>query len=190
MIIIYYSNRATNGATMPKSSTQQLVKDEQKILNVLKTNANESIDVIAKKSGFSRQKVWRIIKKLEENKIIWGYTAICDDESYNLKHFTMLIKRTAVPFDQKTLQEVLTTRLDNLIPGSVIQIENIEYVHGCVDVIITFLAEDLVTAKKFCEQLNTRFNKYLAGIELLESILIIRKQSVRNPRLKEQIKFL
>ncbi len=102
----------------------------------------------------------------------------------------MLIKRTTVPFDKKTLQEILTTRLDNLIPGNVIQIENIEYVHGCFDVIFTFLAEDLVTAKKFCERLNTKFNPYVAGLELLEGILIIRKQTVRNPRLKEQIKFL
>ena len=175
---------------MSKSSTQQLVKDEQKILDILRTNANESIEVIAKKCGFSRQKVWRIIKKLEKNKTIWGYTAICDDESYNLKHFTMLIKRTTVPFDKKTLQEILTTRLDNLIPGNVIQIENIEYIHGYFDVILTFLAEDLVTAKKFCEQFNKRFSQFIAGVELSEGILIMRKQTVTNPRLKEHIKFL
>jgi hypothetical protein len=102
----------------------------------------------------------------------------------------MLVKRTTAPVDQKIIQEILTTRLDNLIPGTVIQIENIEYLHGCFDGIFTFLAEDLVTAKKFCEQFNSRFYQYIAGVELLESILIIRKQSVKNPRLKEQIKFL
>ena len=175
---------------MLKISTQRLVKDEQKILNVLRSNANESINVIAKKSGFSRQKVSSIIKKLEENKTIWGYTAICDDESYNLKHFTMLVKRTTVPINQKTLKEILTTRLDNLIPGTVIIIENIEYFHGGFDGIFTFLAEDLITAKKFCEQFNKRFSQFIAGVELLEGILIIRKQTVTNPRLKEQIKFL
>jgi DNA-binding Lrp family transcriptional regulator len=175
---------------MSKSSTQQLVKDEKIILDVLRTNANESIDVIAKKCGFSRQKVWRIIKKLEKNKAIWGYATVCDDESYNLKHFTMLVKRTTLPVDQKMLQEILTTRLDDLIPDTFIRIENIQYLHGCFDGIFTFLAEDLVTAKKFYEQFNKRFNKYITAVELLESILIIRKQVVRNPRLKEQIKFL
>jgi DNA-binding Lrp family transcriptional regulator len=175
---------------MSKSSKQRLAHDEKKILDVLRSNANESIDVIAKKSGFSRRKVWLIIKKLEENKTIWGYAAICNDESYSLKHFTMMIRRTAVPIDQKTLQEILTTRLDNLIPGNVIIIENIEYFHGCFDGICTFLAEDLVTAKKFCEQFNKRFSQFIAGVELFEGILIIRKQTVTNPRLKEQIKFL
>jgi DNA-binding Lrp family transcriptional regulator len=175
---------------MPKSSTEQLVKDEQKILDVLKTNANESIDLIAKKCGFSRQKVWRIIKKLEKNKIIWGYTAVCEDESYNMKHFTMLMKRTTVPLEKKVLNEILTQRLDDILPGSVIKMENIEYVHGCYDGVFTFLAEDIVTAKRFSERLNAKFSPYIASLEILESILVIRKQSIRNPRIKDQIKFL
>jgi DNA-binding Lrp family transcriptional regulator len=175
---------------MSKSSTQQLVKDEQKILDVLRTNANESIDVIAKKSGFSRQKVWRIIKKLEENKIIWGYTAICDDESYNLKHFTMLITRTTVPISQTILKEILTTRLDDLLPEAVIKIEHIEYTHGPFDGIFTFFAHDLMTAKRFCERFQSRFHLYIGGVELLEGILFIRKQMLRNPNLKKQIKYL
>ena len=175
---------------MSKSSTQKLEKDEQKIINFLKEDADESIDVIAKKCGFSRQKVWNIIKKLEKNKTIWGYTTVCDDERYNLKHFTMLIKRTTVPLDQKTLQEVLMTRLEDILPDAMIHIENIIYFHGCYDGICTFLAEDIIIAKKFCEQFNKRFSKFIAGVELFEGILIIRKQSIRNPRLKEQIQFL
>jgi DNA-binding Lrp family transcriptional regulator len=178
------------GGTMPKNSAEQLLKDEQKILDVLQQNANESIDVIAKKCGFSRQKVWRTIKKLEKDKTIWGYTAITDNENAHLKHFTMLMKRTTVPIDNTTINEILTTRLDDLVSGSIIKIENIEYVHGSFDGIFSFLAEDIVTAKKFCERFNARFSPYVANLELLESILIIRKQSIRNPRIKEQIKYL
>jgi len=175
---------------MAKSSNQQLLKDEKEILDVLRTNANESIDVIAKKCGFSRQKVWRIIKKLERQKTIWGYTAICEDENYNLKHFTMLIKRTTKPIDEKILTEILTTRLDDLLPDSEIKIINIEYVHGYYDGVFTFLADDLITAKKFCERFLERFNLYIGSFELLEGIFFIRKQMLRNPQLKKQIKFL
>ena len=57
---------------MPKSSQKRLIEDEEKILEILQTHAKASIDDIAKKCGFSRQKVWRIIKKLEEEKTIWG----------------------------------------------------------------------------------------------------------------------
>jgi DNA-binding Lrp family transcriptional regulator len=177
-------------ASMSKSSTQQLIKDEQKIMDVLQQNANESIEMIAKKCGFSQQKVWRIIKKLEKEKTIWGYTAICDDEAYHKKHFTMLMKRTTVPLDKKVITEILTTRLDDLIPSAMIHMENIEYVHGCFDGIFTFQADDIVTAKKFCERFNARFSPYIANLEILETILTIRKQSLRNPRIKEQINYL
>jgi DNA-binding Lrp family transcriptional regulator len=175
---------------VPKSSNQPLVKDEQKILGVLLENANESIDVIAKKCGFSRQKVWRIIKKLENDKTIWGYTAIYDNEQYNLKRFTMLMKRTTVPVDRKMLNEILSSRLDDILPGSGVKIENIEYVHGCFDGIFSFLAPDIVTAKKFSERFNARFSPYVASLEILEDILVIRKQTIRNPKIKDQIQYL
>ena len=78
---------------MGKSSKEQQAKDERKVLAELQKNSNESIDTIAKHCGFSRQKVWRIIKHLEDNKIIWGYTAVVDEEGTGLKHFVLLVKR-------------------------------------------------------------------------------------------------
>jgi DNA-binding Lrp family transcriptional regulator len=175
---------------MPKKNETRLLQDEKKILCFLQTNGKESIDIIAKNCGFSRQKVWRILKKLEEEKIIWGYSAICDGERYALKHFTMMIKRTTRPIDQEILQEILTTRLDDLLPGSVIKIETIEYVHGPFDGIFTFFAPDLITAKRFCERFQERFRLYIADFELLEGLLFVRKQMLRNPNLKQQITFL
>jgi len=175
---------------MPKSSAQQLIKDEQKIIDALKSNANENIDIIAKKCGFSRQKVWRIIKKLEEEKTIWGYTAICEMEQYDLKHFTMLMKRTTIPIDQRMMQEILTTRLDDLLPESMIKIEHIEYIHGSFDGIFTFYAKDLITAKKFCDRFQQRFNKFVATVDLLEGIFFIRNQTIQNPNIKKIINYL
>jgi DNA-binding Lrp family transcriptional regulator len=164
--------------------------DEKKILDFLQTNAHDSIDNIAKKCGFSRQKVWRIIKSLEEQKIIWGYTAVYDQERYNLQHYTMLIKRTTTPIDQKIIQEILTTRLDDLLPDAEITIEHIEYTHGLFDGIFTFFAPDLITAKKFCGQFQARFNLYIDSVELLEGIFFIRKQMLRNPNIKKQITYI
>ena len=175
---------------MPKSSKTRIMNDEKKILDFLQTNAHDSIDNIAKKCGFSRQKVWRIIKNLEEQKIIWGYSTVYDQERYNRQHYTMLIKRTTSPIDQKIIQEILTTRLDDLLPGAEITIEHIEYTHGRFDGIFTFFAPDLITAKKFCEQFQTRFNLYIDSAELLEGIFFIRKQMLRNPNLKKQITYI
>jgi len=178
------------GKTMPKSRNQRLITDECKVIEVLQKNANENIDTIAKKCGFSRQKVWRIIKKLEKEKIIWGYTAICDDETYGLKHFTLLVKRTPNPVDKKMINEILTTRLEDIVPDAVIRMENIEFIHGSYDGLFSFWTDSLITAKRFCERFNERFPSYVANFELLETIITVRRESVRNPKLKEQIKYL
>ena len=77
---------------MPKSSRKQIDNDEKKILRELQKNSKESIDKIAKKCSFSRQKVWRIIKRLENNKTIWGYHAVVDNEKINMKSYILLIK--------------------------------------------------------------------------------------------------
>ncbi len=153
-----------------RSSETRLKQDEEKILEILQINAKASIDDIAKKCGFSRQKVWRIIKKLEEEKTIWGYTAICEQERYNLKHFIMMMKRNTNPLDSKVLQEILTTLLDDLLPDLNIKMENIEYIHGSYDGLFSFYAPDLITAKKFCDRFKERFNQYIASVELLEGI--------------------
>ncbi|MFH1101775.1 MAG: winged helix-turn-helix transcriptional regulator [Methanobacteriota archaeon] len=52
---------------MAKSSRKQIEADEKKVLLELQKNCKESLDKIAKRCGFSRQKTWRILKYLEKN---------------------------------------------------------------------------------------------------------------------------
>ena len=82
---------------MAKSSKKQIDQDEKKVIEQLQHNSNESIDKIAKQCGFSRQKVWRIIKRLESNKTIWGYTAVPDKEKQGVRHYFLLISRSNEP---------------------------------------------------------------------------------------------
>lgn len=175
---------------MPKKNQTNQMDDELKILEILQKNAHKSIDDIAKTCGFSRQKVWRIIKKLEGEKTIWGYTAIYDQERYNMKHFTMMIKRTTVPLQQNILQEILTTRLDDILPGSLIKMENIEYIHGYYDGIFSFYAPDLIVAKRFCDRFKERFHQYIASADLLEGIFFVRNQTLTNPEIKKMVNYL
>ena len=65
---------------MAKTSEEAMKKDEMKVLDVLEQHAKENIDGLAKRCGFSHQKISRIIKHLEEKKTIWGYAAITDEK--------------------------------------------------------------------------------------------------------------
>ncbi len=164
-----------------------MMKDELHVLNFLEQHAKESIDEIAKRCNFSRQKVWRIIKHLEEDHIIWGYAAITSEEKKNLKHFVLLLKRTMLPFDEATKKEVIQENLADLLPDTIrnlIEIENIYFTHGRYDSVVTFYAPNLVAAKKVQDAISQNLNKYFDEYLLLETLFPVRKQGLKNPKIK------
>lgn len=173
---------------MPKRRKETRLSDEMKVLDALEQDAKENIDEIAKRCGFSRQKVWRIIKELEQRKVIWGYTAITDEETKNLKHFLALVKRNTIPFDEDVKKEIMYKKLDDVIPD-LIKIENIYLTHGCADLVFTFYAKDLISAKKFVECSFKRHSKYIQEYYLVETLFPIRKQGLKNPRIQTLVQY-
>jgi len=166
---------------MAKRSRQQIRRDEEQIILQLQQNARENIDQMAKNLGFSRQKIWRVINRLEEDQKIWGYTAVVDEERLGLKHFIALIKRTQVPVDQQIIQKVPGAELDDFLPDTRVKPEESLYVHGSYDLLVSFYVKNIVEAKQFCERLNQKFHGYIASIELLETLVPIRKHGIKNP---------
>ena len=53
---------------MPKSGKKQIYEDNKKFLKILRTNSGDSIESIAKKCGFSRQKVGESKKDWKKTK--------------------------------------------------------------------------------------------------------------------------
>ncbi|MBP1662562.1 MAG: hypothetical protein H6P94_811, partial [Thermoplasmatales archaeon] len=115
---------------MSKSSKDQMGLDEKKVLSELVKNANKNIETIAKLCGFSKQKTWRIIKRLEAKELIWGYTAVFDEKKMGLKHFMVLIKRSMKRLDESTINKIVSRRLEDVIKELGITIESSSYVHG------------------------------------------------------------
>jgi len=175
---------------MPKSSKQQMYADDEKIIAELQKNSKQSIDALARNCGFSRQKVWRTIRRLEKEKTIWGYCAIVDDETQNLKHYTVLLKRTTTPFDKKTAEDVTTQRLEELLPEGNIRIENCLYVHGEYDWLVSFTAPNIKMMKKFVEKLLNVFGRYIDEYTILETMIPIRKQGIKHPDAKKLQEYL
>jgi DNA-binding Lrp family transcriptional regulator len=174
---------------MAKNSKETILHDEIKVMDALEQHSKESIDQIAKSCGFSRQKVWRIIKDLEKRKIIWGYTAITDETAKNLKHFIVLAKRNTVPFGDEFRKEIILRKLDDY-PMDIVRIENIYLTHGITDWILTFYAPDIISAKKFVDETFARFSKYLQEYNIVETLVPVRKQGLKNPRMKDLVEYL
>ena len=159
-------------------------------MNVIQKNARIGIDKIAVNCGFSRQKVWRIIRRLEENKTIWGYTAIVDVEKEGFKNFVLLVKRTTVPISEDIVEKIISRKLEDLSSKANVEVRTSRYSNGTYDWIISFRAEDIKEAKKFCEIFNTLYRKYVAEIDLLETLFFVRREGVLNPEPERLREFL
>ncbi len=172
---------------MPKSSKKQIDEDEKKFLMVLQQNSGDSIENIAKKCGFSRQKVWRIKKRLEKNNTIWGYNAVVDDEKLGLKRYLVLVKRTNKPISSNQLDIITTRKLKKETSKMGVNIECSYYLHGSYDWFICVTAESIREVKKFTEGFTRMFNDVISEIKTQEVIFQVEKNNFTNPNI-DQIK--
>ena len=175
---------------MAKSSKKQIYEDELKVIAELQKNAKENIESIAKKCGFSRQKAWRIIKGLEENKTIWGYAAIVNEEKQGLKRYMILIKRTTLPIDEKLVNKIITRQLEKPVSEIDIKIESSIFVHGTFDWVICFKAKDMKHAKRFSTVVNKTYWVHIGEMHLMETLFPIRIQGIVNPEIQKLKEFL
>jgi DNA-binding Lrp family transcriptional regulator len=166
---------------MIKSSAETIKMDEIKVLDVLEQHAKESVNEIVKRCGFARQKVWKIIKHLEENKIIWGYTAIFDTEIQGDQKFILSIKRSGKILDKQSMSQVANDRLEKIILDLGITIESSYYLIGEYDWILIIRAKDLMQAKKFTEILLTAYPGIVDKVNLSQILFIQRDHRVENP---------
>jgi Lrp/AsnC family transcriptional regulator, leucine-responsive regulatory protein len=166
---------------MPKSSREQINQDEKKILSELVKNSNENIETIAKRCGFSRQKTWRFIKRLETKRLIWGYTAIFNEEKIGLTHFILMIKRTTKQLEEKTVDTTISRKIGDLAAEIGVTLESSFYVHGEYDWVLTFTADDIRQTKKFSDSLVAFYPGVIEKITIMQTLMFIRKQYILNP---------
>jgi len=172
---------------MSKRNEQTKEQDQKKVLSELIKNSDEHIEIIAQHCGFSRQKVWAIVKELEAKKLIWGYTAIFDELKQGMHHFVMMMKRTSVSIDEKTLHTIVTRKIEEIAAELGISIESSLYLHGEYDWIVTFTAKDIVQAKKFAEAWVTLHPHIMENVTIMQTLMFIKKQYILNPE-REKLK--
>jgi Lrp/AsnC family leucine-responsive transcriptional regulator len=166
---------------MAKSSKEQMDQDEKKALSELVKNSNENMETIAKHCGFSRQKTWRLIKRIEGKGLIWGYTAIFNEEKIGLTHFMLMAKRTMKQVKENTVDKIVSREIEDLVSELGITIESSSYVHGEYDWVITFTAKDIKQAKKFSDSLVALHPGVIERITIMQTLMFIRKHYILNP---------
>jgi len=166
---------------MAKSSQSQIQQDEQKIIKELRNNAKESIDVIAKKCGFSRQKVWRIIKRLEDTKTIWGYSAILDDEKLGLNRYLILFKRNSTPLPKTHIDMIAQRGLQNQMEELGINTDCSYFLHGDFDWALNVTGKNIIDIKRFVDGFTKVFAPYISDVKIINVILPMQQSGIDSP---------
>jgi DNA-binding Lrp family transcriptional regulator len=174
---------------MVKTAKAQLDQDEQMILNELMKNSKQNIDKIAKNSGFSRQKVWRLVKQLEERHMVWGYSAVIDAEKQHLQKFILFIKRTEFHHDVRARDEIIRDLLAPIKKELGITIVTSYRIHGEYDWIMIFTAKDILQAKKFAEAIMQKYTEKQT-IHISQVLFTTRENYIVNPDLEKMKEFI
>ncbi len=169
---------------MARRSAAQIKKDELKVLQDLKKNARGSIENIAKKHHFSRQKVWRIIKRLEKKEKIWGYNTVVDDEKLERKRFIIMIKRSTEPIDD-AIPKIIDLTMHNRGITVGVDVECSSYLHGKYDWMFVVTAEDMKSVKQFSHLLTKEYHLWISEVQILEDIFPVKKCGIVNPNMDE-----
>ena len=177
-------------SSMQKKNNEQIDKNDLKIIQELQKYSKNSIETIARQCGFSRQKIWRVIKNLEEKQIIWGYSTIVDEQKQGLQKFILLLKRTMDPIDEETVDSIAFSRLEKEYNEIGITIESSYYIHGEYDWTLIFTAKDLKHAKKLSAFLLTKYPGIIGKVNLMQILYSQRSHHIVNPNKKKLREFL
>jgi DNA-binding Lrp family transcriptional regulator len=170
---------------MSKNSKKQIEADEKKVIRELEKHSSKNISQIAKNCGFSRQKVWRIIKRLERNKTIWGYHAVIDNNKVGLNRYFILVKRSNKPFSKEHMESIIKREINPKTEKLGIIIDGTSYLHGSFDGIFEIRADDIKNVKKFCEAVYNSSKGFISDMKILEELFPIEKDGIANPNIEE-----
>ena len=171
---------------MPKSSKEEVIQSENIVLKELKKNASKSIDAIAKDHNFSRQKVWRIKKQLEDNRTIWGYSAVINEEKRGFNNYIVLIQRNTASLDEQVAERLIQGKIQQILPDNPdVHIESIFMVYGEYDWILSLYAKDIKEVKKFCSSLTLACQGCIEHIRFVETMFAVMKNWILNPEAKK-----
>jgi len=171
---------------MAKSSRDKIKNDEGKILFELKKDSKCSIGKLAKHVGFSRQKVWRIVKRLESKKIIWGETAVYDESFVGMDKYVLLVK---VNGGYDDIAEVMLK--NEIIERLGIVVDDCFWMSGCYDYMLTFNASDELSAKKVCQTVNGLLSTSISSVvsvDMQKVLITSRNRGVDAPDAENMLK--
>lgn len=170
-----------------KKTKEQIKEDTDKIISSLKKHGS-NLKQVAKDTGFSRQKIWRNIKRLEEDGVICGYSTVINQRKTDKRRFILLLKRKCIPFSDG-IDILDSSALQREAKLSRVEIEDVMLTNGYYDMVITVLAKSIVAVNSFNESLCYLFQALIDDIIVLDGLYQLQESGQEVVPIGEVKKF-
>jgi DNA-binding Lrp family transcriptional regulator len=162
---------------------------KQEVLHYLLNDPTKSIREMANDLKSYPQKVWRSKKKLEEDNVVWGYTAVVDEGK--LGHVIYIILLKLKPMSRE-LADLIIKRINSGQPAKQnIRTIDIIYVNGQYDWFLMFSAPDHATARRYYDTLRVQYADHLIEKPVLVDVnFILVAEGKTNPELHKLSDFI
>jgi DNA-binding Lrp family transcriptional regulator len=158
------------------------------VLESLLEDPTLSAGEIAKKLKSYRQGVWRRKKKLEDDGVIWGYTAVVDQNK--LGHIMYLILMKTKPMS-RGLADLLIERINKEVACRLnVRLADFWYVNGEFDWVMRFSASNHSTARRYYDTLRVIFEEYLLEKPVIVDVnFCLVAEGKNNPEIEKLYDF-
>jgi len=163
--------------------------DEQHVLSYLLDDPTRSIRDIAKDMDTYRQKVWREKKKMEDDHIIWGYTAIYDEKKVGHVLYIVLFKTK--PMSRGFADLILRRVISGDPARENVRLINMSFVNGEFDWILKFSSPDPASARRYYDKLRVLYDEYILEKPLMLEVnfSVVRSGKI-NPETNKLYDFI
>ncbi len=178
-------NNETYGDYLQNKSTKSNNTDLKKgIIDALLTDPTRSMRELARDLKSYRQTIWRNKKRMEEENLIWGYTAVIDESKQGKVTFLVLMKMKPMMGE---MADKMVNRIRKNEPGRKnIRLIDAFQVNGEYDWIIRFSAQDHTTARIYYDTLRAVYGEYLLEKPVLVDVnFILVAEGKKNPELNK-----
>ena len=173
---------------MPRVSKKQNEIDIKNVINALLRDPNASVDSIGTVCQLSQQQVYRVLRILEEDKIVFGNPMLIDLSKLGKKRFIIMAKRSYGSPNDNTLKSASYSAqfLEGLAKDRIDIIPEDDYTcSGEFDMVTVIIADSILQANKYVEYLRNVSAGYFSSFSIVEVLFTTRKNMRMTPEVSQ-----
>jgi hypothetical protein len=101
-----------------------------------------------------------------------------------------LIKRTTKPIDKETVDLIISTSLNELVPDKKVKVNHSYYTHGNYDWVIYLKTDNIKNVKLYCNILEKTYKGYIKSIDIIQIMFPIKVDGILNPEIEKLHEFV